>query len=651
MRGRLSATSAPPLLPVFTRPPDAVTPSSRIRGASTPLAHVLKALGLRSKVSSRRGNGRAVFTLGVLALGAASLLLLILRSLLLATHRAGAQLFAGPAPSAAPGHVLDAGGKSRTHTGLPDWSARPRPASEEELARLLEAVPATVSSMDKQRAIAGMISWAWRGYAEHAFGSDDLKPLSKGGHQWVHLGATIVDALDTLLIAGLTDEYSAARHWVVNDLNLDADHGVFVNTFETTIRVLGGLLSAHHLTPGGDPDVLAKALDLAPRLGVACNATATGIPLSDVNLASRTAKAPAWTTDASVAEAATLSLEYVAASAAAHTTAAQKAGSGVADADPLGWLADAGLKAQSAVVQEAARAGNGLVTHKFISTQDGGFRGDNVITLGARVDSTYEYLLKGWLHTGKSADGEPLLVAYQDAVHGVTTQLLARVPGQDYLYIAEKPQGTGNSPKMDHLVCFWPGLVALGHSHGVTPRPEQQDAQEQALQSLGLPPEATQLDIAQLLAAGCRAMYAANPLGMGPEIAYFDGTSSNQWGVNIHPGDAHSLLRPEYLESLFYLWRLTGNSTYRDWGWDAAMAIQRHARVPTGGYASVSSVLSTPPQLRDHMESFFLAETLKYLYLLFDDSDTIDLDAWVFNTEAHPLPVVGPRMRGALKAW
>ena len=128
-----------------------------------------------------------------------------------------------------------------------------------------------------------------------------------------------------------------------------------------------------------------------------------------------------------------------------------------------------------------------------------------------------------------------------------------------------------------------------------------------------------------------------NPLGMGPEIAYFEGA-----GMSIHPADGHSLLRPEYVESLFVLWRVTGEQKWRDWGWDVAMAIQKHARVPKGGYASVNSVSAAHPELRDHMESFFLAETLKYLLLLFSDSDVLPLDQYVLNTEAHPLPILRP---------
>lgn len=64
-------------------------------------------------------------------------------------------------------------------------------------------------------------------------------------------------------------------------------------------------------------------------------------------------------------------------------------------------------------------------------------------------------------------------------------------------------------------------------------------------------------------------------------------------------------------------------------------------QVPTGGYTSINNVQNpSNPEPRDKMESFFLGETLKYLYLLFsDDVDLINLDKYVFNTEAHPLPI------------
>lgn len=78
---------------------------------------------------------------------------------------------------------------------------------------------------------------------------------------------------------------------------------------------------------------------------------------------------------------------------------------------------------------------------------------------------------------------------------------------------------------------------------------------------------------------------------------------------------------------------------YREWGWQIFEAFENHTKVDTGGYCSLDDVTSVPPHRRDKMETFFLGETLKYFYLLFADSSLIPLDKFVFNTEAHPIPI------------
>ena len=99
-------------------------------------------------------------------------------------------------------------------------------------------------------------------------------------------------------------------------------------------------------------------------------------------------------------------------------------------------------------------------------------------------------------------------------------------------------------------------------------------------------------------------------------------------------------LRPEYVESLFYLYRTTGDEVYRDRGWAVFQALVTHCRVKaTGAFAGLKDVRSPKPERDDAMPSFFLAETLKYLYLLFSERDVYPLDDWVFTTEAHLLSV------------
>ena len=94
------------------------------------------------------------------------------------------------------------------------------------------------------------------------------------------------------------------------------------------------------------------------------------------------------------------------------------------------------------------------------------------------------------------------------------------------------------------------------------------------------------------------------------------------------------------MESLFYMYRATKDPKYRQWGWDIFQAFEKYTKLKEG-YASIDSVKRPEaPGYRDKMETFYLAETLKYLYLLFsDDPNLIPLDKWVINTEAHPLPI------------
>ncbi|KAK4549177.1 hypothetical protein LTR36_007635 [Oleoguttula mirabilis] len=99
-------------------------------------------------------------------------------------------------------------------------------------------------------------------------------------------------------------------------------------------------------------------------------------------------------------------------------------------------------------------------------------------------------------------------------------------------------------------------------------------------------------------------------------------------------GSRKYILRPEAIESVFYLYRITGEQRWRDAGWAMFTAIDEHTRALYGNSA-IDDVTKMAPEVKDSMESFWLAETLKYFYLLFDDAETWSLDDWVLNTEAH----------------
>ncbi len=130
-------------------------------------------------------------------------------------------------------------------------------------------------------------------------------------------------------------------------------------------------------------------------------------------------------------------------------------------------------------------------------------------------------------------------------------------------------------------------------------------------------------------------MYARMPTGLSPEFAQFEHSRDFVPGHGGH----HYLLRPEAVESFFVLYHLTGDPIYREWGWEVFQAIERFCKTEAG-YGKIKNVRNPDLLPEDSMESFFLAETLKYLYLLFDPDTPIDLlHKHVFNTEAHPMRI------------
>ncbi|KAJ0233654.1 hypothetical protein HA466_0280070 [Hirschfeldia incana] len=230
---------------------------------------------------------------------------------------------------------------------------------------------------------------------------------------------------------------------------------------------------------------------------------------------------------------------------------------------------------------------------------------------------------------------------------GVRHLLVRKSIPNGLVFVGELPYGSKGefSPKMDHLVCFLPGTLALGATKGLT--------KEKALaENLLSFEDLENLKLAEDLAKACFEMYEVTATGLAPEIAYFHTEEYSEGGLEggnkssvyakdiiIKHADRHNLLRPETVESLFVLYRITKDTIYREQGWKIFEAFEKHTKVKSGGYTSLDDATEVPPHRRDKMETFFLGETLKYLYLLFGDDSVIPLDKFVFNTEAHPLPI------------
>lgn len=169
--------------------------------------------------------------------------------------------------------------------------------------------------VSRQQKVKEAFIHAWSGYKNFAMGFDELMPVSKRGTDGLGgLGATVIDALDTAMIMGENGIVREASSWIEENLVSRINEKGQVNLFETTIRVLGGLLSAYHLSTVGNNSTNAEMLlevskVLADRLLLAFSSSSTPIPFSDVYLRDKIAR-PAPDGLSSTSEVSTLQLEF-----------------------------------------------------------------------------------------------------------------------------------------------------------------------------------------------------------------------------------------------------------------------------------------------------------------------------------------------------
>jgi len=405
---------------------------------------------------------------------------------------------------------------------------------------------------------------AWRGYEKYAWGHDELKPVSRAPHDWYAstLLMTPVDALDTLVLMGLTDEAEKARTLIVERLSFDKD--VEVKSFEITIRLLGGLLSAHQLT--GDPKLLRLADDLGARLLPTFD-TPTGMPYMYVNL--RTGKTREARSNP--AEIGTLILEF--------GTLSRLTGK------PVYFE-----KAKRALTELAKRRSSiGLVGDE-IDVRTGKWL-SRTSHVGGGIDSYYEYLLK----CGILFDDAQCMNAFADAKRALDAYLADEISGGFWYGEANMDTGKRTATTFGALHAFLPAVFALSGDAGRAGRLED----------------------------SCFEMWTRN--GIEPDLYDYRARKVV---------DASYPLRPEIVESAFVLYRTTHDPKYLEMGKRFFDDLVARCRV-SDGYTVLESV--TTMKKGDLMPSYFLAETLKYLYLLFAPEEPLRLDAVVFNTEAHPL--------------
>ncbi|KXN80800.1 Endoplasmic reticulum mannosyl-oligosaccharide 1,2-alpha-mannosidase [Leucoagaricus sp. SymC.cos] len=481
---------------------------------------------------------------------------------------------------------------------------------------------------DAKKQVKDAFKYAWDGYLKKAHPFDELKAVYGGGtNKFNGWGVTLYDSLDTMWIMDMKEEFQHALQLISKQEFMPITSFTFAPFFETVIRYLGGLLSAYALS--GEPILLKQADDLGMKLLPAFDGTKSGLPAYSVQ--TQTGKTGFGSSGPMIlfAEATSCQLEYK-------------------------YLAKlTGRKEYYETVERVmdiiydAKPKNGLFADKWTS---GGKQFSERYTVGGAADSGYEYFLKQWLQMGdvKARD------QYLTSIDGIINNLLHITPERELLYATSQVKSDATS-SFEHLACFLPGLLALG-AH--------------TLPFSLLPPKTAELHkwAAEGLAYTCYLMYADSRSGLSPDNVKMN--DAGQWvefvrawekvgrpraippglreGGSIRRPDKDArdyritqpsyYLRPETVESFFILYKITGNVKWRERGWEIFQAIQKYAKTKHG-YGSISNVDRAPHFPIDDMPSFFLAETLKYLYLLFDDTDIIPLDKWIFNTEAHPLPI------------
>uniref|UniRef100_A0A4W3HB33 alpha-1,2-Mannosidase n=1 Tax=Callorhinchus milii TaxID=7868 RepID=A0A4W3HB33_CALMI len=364
-----------------------------------------------------------------------------------------------------------------------------------------------------------------------------------------------------------------------------------ISVFEVNIRFVGGLLSAYYLS--GEEVFRVKAVELGEKLLPAFN-TPTGIPWALLNIKSGLGRNWPWASGGSsiLAEFGTLHLEFMHLSRlSGNPVFAEK------------------MQSIRKVLNRLDKP-QGLYPN-YLNPNSGQW-GQHHVSIGGLGDSFYEYLLKAWLMSDKT--DEEAKKMYYDAVQAIETHLIRKSNG-GLKYIAEWKGGLLEH-KMGHLTCFTGGMFALGADSA----PNENTGHH--------------MELAAEIARTCHESYDRTATKLGPEAFRFDGGVE---AIATRQNEKYYILRPEVIETYMYLWRFTHDPKYREWGWEAVQALEKFCKVDAG-FSGIKDVYATQPVYDDVQQSFFLAETLKYLYVLFSEDDLLPMDQWIFNTEAHPFP-------------
>ncbi|TNN70741.1 ER degradation-enhancing alpha-mannosidase-like protein 3 [Liparis tanakae] len=443
--------------------------------------------------------------------------------------------------------------------------------------------------------IVEMFDHAFGSYMKYAYPADELMPLSCRGrvrgqepnrgdidYSLGKFSLTLIDTLDTLVVLNKLDEFEDAVKKTVTDVRLDND--VVVSVFETNIRVLGGLLGAHVmadlLRQRGErmlwyrDELLHMATELGHRLLPAFNTT-SGLPYPKVNLRYGV-------------------LNPLSRTGTESDTCTACAGTMILEFAALSRLSGNSVFEEHArkaldVLWQRRQRGSDLVGTVINIHNEEWVRRESGV--GAGIDSYYEYLMKAYILLGDDVYLQRFNIHYSAIMKYISQPPLL-------LNVHMHNPTVSVRSWMDSLLAFFPGLQVLRGD--LKPAIETHEMLYQVTKQHKFLPEA------------------------------FTTEFRVHWGQH--------LLRPEFAESTYYLYKATGDPYYLRVGQSIVEKLNAYARVPCG-FAAVQDVRTGRHE--DRMDSFFLAEMFKYLYLLFTDKSQlpIDIDDYIFTTEAHLLPV------------
>lgn len=424
---------------------------------------------------------------------------------------------------------------------------------------------------------------SWRNYKEKAWGEDELLPVSGGSkttfYRW---SATLVDSLDSLWIMDLLRDFDDGVAFVAQ-LNLMGPEADEINVFEVTIRFLGGLLAAYDLS--GERVLLERARELGDLLYVGFD-TPNRLPIGFIKFdEARAGKLVAYTRHSSAALG-TLSMEFTRLS---QLTGDNKYYDAIDIITNFLWR-----------LQQAGTEIPGMWP-AFIDSQNERIEYDRY-TLGASADSLYEYLLKTHMLLGgrKSEYKEMFLASLEAAKGSLLAKPMLPDGSPDILFVGQwrsrAVDDTHFTPTQAHLGCFAGGMYGMaGKLFNISDF----------------------FDIGAKISNGCAWAYNVTGTGIMPELFHYLPCESvdapcpwdqNRWESKVYDSslplgmarveDTMYKLRPEALESLFLMYRMTGDPRYQELAWDMFQSII-HATETEFGYASIKDVMTTGPTTKE----------------------------------------------------